>query len=569
MKQSRMFIPTLRSEVSDDATAKSLLFMQKAGMIKQTAAGIFTYLPLAQIILDKIETITKEEMEKIQSYELTMPILQPKEMWDESGRWSKYGSELMRMKDRHDREFCLAPTAEELIVSLIRDHITSWRQLPLSLYQIQTKFRDEARPRFGLMRGREFIMKDAYSFHVDTEDLDRHFKEMEEAYDRIFKRVGLDIIKVSADNGAIGGSASTEFMAISEIGEDTLVFSKDSAYQANLEKAEAIYDVVDASNEEKKELQLVDTPNVSKVEDIANFLNIDLNRTAKYIAYKDDLTDRYVLAIGPGNYEINETKLNNIVDGDLRTLSDEELVEQGLIKGYIGAVNLKTKDPFILVVDDSIPNMTNHTAGGNIVDTHYININYGRDYTADHIGDIKEVKEGDLDIASKKPLTFAKGIEVGHIFKLGTAYSQPLKCNYLNKDQKLTPMEMGCYGLGISRVIMAIVESYLNEENNGLVWPEELQPFDIHLLVVDTKKDDQVKLADELESKLEGLGYKVLLDDRKERIGSKFADSDLIGIRKRIVVGRQASEGIVEFVDQLENNKEELSIEDLLTKLKR
>jgi len=567
MKQSRMFIPTLRSEVGEDTVAKSLLYMQKAGMIKQVAAGIFTYLPLAQMILDNLIAITKEEMDKINSTQLTMPILQPKELWDEAGRWSKYGSELMRMKDRHQRDFALAPTAEELIVATVRDHVTSWRQLPLSLYQIQTKFRDEARPRFGLMRGREFIMKDAYSFHTDTDDLDIHYLEMEKAYDAIFKRIGLDIIKVSADNGAIGGSASTEFMAISEIGEDTLVYSKASGYQANLEKAQAIYDVVDASNEQAKELELVDTPNVSKVEDIANFLKIDLNRTAKYIAYKDDLTNRYVLAIGPGNYEINETKLNNVVDGDLRTLTDAELEEQGLIKGFIGAVNLKTKDPFILVVDESIPNMTNHTAGGNVVDTHYININYGRDYTADYVADIKEVKEGDLDIESKQPLTFAKGIEVGHIFKLGTAYSQPLKCNYLNKDQKLVPMEMGCYGLGISRVLMALVESYLNEDNNAIVWPSEIAPYDVHVVIVDIKKDAQTDLASKIYEELTNKGLKVLLDDRNERVGSKFADADLIGIRQRIVVGKKAIENIVEYVDRANDVKEDVSVTDILDKV--
>lgn len=567
MKQSRMFIPTSKTEVNDEGTAKSFLLMQRAGMIKQVAAGIFTYLPLANKVMNKIEQITREELEKINSVEMTMPIMQPKELWEESGRWSKYGNELVRLKDRHERDFCLQPTAEELITSTIRDHIKSWRQLPLSVYQIQTKFRDEARPRFGLMRGREFIMKDAYSFHTDFEDLTIHYHEMEQCYDRIFERCGLNVIKVSADNGAIGGSDSMEFMAVSSIGEDTLVYCTECGYQANIEKATAKYDVVEANDEKQEELKLVDTPNISKVEDIANFLNMPLNRTAKYITYKDDEKDEYYMAIAPGNYEINETKLNNLVNGDLRMLTDDELVEQGLIKGFIGAVNFNPKDKFTIVIDESIKNMTNHTAGGNVIDTHYININYGRDYTADFVGDIKEVKEGDTCPECDAKLQFAKGIEVGHIFKLGDVYSKAMNCTYLNQDQKLIPMQMGCYGLGVSRLIMAVIEAYANEDNNSLVWPDELQPYDVHLIVVDTKKEDQYNLANKLYEQLKAEGLDVLFDDRKERAGSKFADSDLIGIRKRIVVGKKAAENIVEYLDRKNDEKIEVDATNILNYL--
>ncbi|WP_423364557.1 proline--tRNA ligase [Mycoplasma sp. P36-A1] len=567
MKQSRLFIPTQRNEINDESTAKSFLLMQKAGMIKQVAAGIFTYLPLANMVMQNIEKITREELEKISSVELTMPILQPKELWQESQRWTKYGVELMRMSDRHDREFCLAPTAEELVVSTIRDSVKSWRQLPLSVYQIQTKFRDEARPRFGLMRGREFIMKDAYSFHVDDQDLDVHYKEMEKAYDNIFKRCGLDVIKVSADNGAIGGSDSTEFMAISEIGEDTLIYCETCGYQANLEKAIAKYDIAQPNNEEVLTLKLIDTPNVSKVEDIARFLDMNLNRVAKYITYKDDITNKFYLVVSPGNYEINEVKLNNLVKGELRKLTDEELIEQGLLKGFIGPVNLKTKDRFIIVADESIENMTNHTAGGNIVDTHYININLGRDYNADFVADIKEVKETDKCVNCNDNLKFAKGIEVGHIFKLGDVYSKAMNCTYLNPEQKQVPMQMGCYGLGISRVLMAIIESHSNDENNSLIWPKEIQPFDVHLIIVDQKKEEQLNIAQELYNKLTQEGIKVLYDNRKERVGSKFADADLIGIQKRIIVGKKAVEGIVEFNDRLTEEKIEISADSVLNYL--
>ncbi|MEG0284240.1 MAG: proline--tRNA ligase [Erysipelotrichales bacterium] len=562
MKQSKMFIPTTRNTIEDDVTCKSLMLMQKAGMIKQVAAGVYTYLPLANLVLKNIENVVREELEKIDSVEMLMPTLQPRELWEETGRWTKYGVELMRLQDRHDRDFCLGPTHEEVVTSAIRDHVKSWRALPLSVYQIQTKFRDERRPRYGLMRGREFIMKDAYSFHTDAEDLHDYYLKMSDTYDRIFTRCDLKTIRVSADNGSIGGSSSTEFMSVSEIGEDTLVYCDKCGYQANLEKAVAKYDEADVQ-EDIKDIELIDTPNIAKIDEISKFLNFNPNRTAKYITYKDDETNTFYLAVCPGNYDINETKLTNLVGAnELRLLDDQELKEQGLIKGYIGAYNFKSKDEFVFVVDSSIVKLKNHTAGANEIDKHYINVNYGRDYEAKFTGDIKEVKDGDICECGAS-LEFARGIEVGHVFELGTTYSKPMKCNYLDKNQKEVPMEMGCYGLGVSRVLMAVVEAHA-VDNSSLIWPEELRPYDVHVVVVDIKKEEQLNLGLEIYQELKNAGLRVLLDDRKERAGSKFADSDLIGINNRIVVGKNAANSIVEFLDRREESKEELSKEDVI-----
>lgn len=550
MKQSQMFIPTTRVEIEENTTCKSIVLMQKAGMVKQVAAGVYTYLPLATIILKKIENIVREELDKINCVEMLMPTLAPRELWEESGRWTKYGPELMRLKDRHDRDFLLGPTHEEVITSAIRDHVKSWRALPLSLYQIQTKFRDERRPRFGLMRGREFIMKDAYSFHTDYEDLSKHYDEMAVAYKNSFDRCGLDTIKVSADNGAIGGSDSTEFMSISEIGEDTLVYCKECGYQANLEKAVAQYNEAKIENEEVKDLEFIDTPNTATIEEISAFLDFPTNRIVKYITYIDDATGKMYMVMCAGNYEINETKLNNLIKGQtLRLLEEEEIVEQGLFRGYIGAVNLETKDKFILVADESVMKLINHTAGGNVRHKHYINVNPHRDYTPDIVGDIKEVNEGDLCTCGAE-LQFAKGIEVGHIFKLGTTYSVPMRCTFLDQNQNEIPMEMGCYGIGISRILMAVVEAHTNENKSSLIYPKELQPFDVHLLVIDTKKEEQVKLAEEVYATLKNCGIKVLFDDRRERAGSKFADSDLIGIKNRIIVGNKSADNLIEFINR-------------------
>ncbi|MGL4383465.1 MAG: proline--tRNA ligase [Bacilli bacterium] len=560
MKQSKMFIPTTRATSNDDATSKSLAFMQRAGMIKQIAAGVYTYLPYSMIILNKIQQIIREEMALIDSVELLMPSMQPKELWEKSGRWEKYGKELMRFQDRHERDFCLGPTHEEVIVSVVKDHLTSWRQLPLSLYQIQTKFRDELRPRFGLMRGREFIMKDAYSFHANPQSLDDHFKAMEQAYDQIFTRCSLDIIKVSADNGSIGGSDSTEFMAISDIGEDTLVYCENCGYQANLEKAIAHYDI-EEKQELKKDIEKVKTPQKSSVEDVALFLNTPLNKVAKNMLYLDEDQNQIYLVVIPGHYQVNETKLVNLIKANnIRLLSDEEIINNNLVKGFVGLVNLNNKQ-IKVVIDESLLLLNNIVVGANENDYHFINVNLD-DYHYDLKGDLKEVASTDLCHVCQQPLSFAKGIEVGHIFKLGDAYSSKFQAQYLDQDQKKQNIEMGCYGLGVSRLLMAIVERRSFE--NHIIWPTELVPYDYHIIIVDLKKDDQVSNANLLYHHLIKEGYQVLLDDTNERAGSKFANADLIGASKKIIVGGKASEGLVEISDVKTGIKEEISIATIL-----
>ncbi|MDR1782262.1 MAG: proline--tRNA ligase [Bacilli bacterium] len=568
MKQSRFLIPTSKVEIGDDVTCKSLSFMLKAGMIKQIAAGVYSYLPLAWNIIKKIEDIVRLEMNKAESYELNMPIMQPKELWDESGRWEKYGKELMRMKDRKDRDFCLQPTSEEVITTIVRDNVKSWRLLPLNLFQIQTKFRDEARPRFGLMRGREFIMKDSYSFDLNEEGLDYQYHLMEKAYENIFNKCGLKTIKVNADNGAIGGSESIEFMAVSEIGEDTLVYCDKCGYQANLEKATANYDFA-IVNEDIKDIELIDTPNIMSIDDIASFLSFETNRTAKYITFKDDTNNKYYLVVIQGNYDINETKLLNLVKAqELRMLSDDEIIEQNLVKGFIGAINFNPKDKFIIVLDEALLKLKNFTAGANVKDKHYINVNYERDFKADFIGDVKEVHTNDKCVVCNETLSFDKGIEVGQIFKLGTVYSEALGCTYLDKNQKAQPMWMGCYGIGISRILMAVVEAYVNEDNNSIIYPKLLQPFDVHLIMVDGKKEKQLSLANEISDLLVDNNINVLFDDRHERVGSKFADSDLIGVNIRIIVGKKADENVVELVNRLDSTKIEINKDELLKTIK-
>lgn len=557
MLQSRLFIPTTKEVTKDQI--KSFQLLQKSGMIKQLAAGVYTYLPQAYTILKNIETIIREELEAIDCYEMLMPTLQPKELWEESGRWQKYGAELMRMKDRHDREFCLGPTHEEVVVHAIRDHINSYKKLPLALFQIQTKFRDEKRPRFGLMRGREFIMMDAYSFHTDLESLDVYYDKMAQAYTNILNRLEISFRGVGADSGAIGGSGSMEFMALSSIGEDTIVYCDDCGYAVNLEKAESVIEPNQV--EQFKQVEKVSTPSVTKIEDLAAFLNIELSRIAKTLVYIDDITSEVYLVVIRGDYEVNEVKLLNQTKAEsLRLVTDGELVDLGLVKGYISVVDSKYK----VVADKSMQGLCNFVSGANEVDYHLTNLNFDRDIKVDEFVDIREVKEFEKCCCGGT-LNFAKGIEVGHIFKLQDTYSSKLGATYLDQNQKSQPIMMGCYGIGVSRLLMAIMEEKGHEK--GIVWPESIQPFDYHVVIVDTKKAEQVELANQLYQTLKTKGYRVLLDDRAERVGSKFADSDLIGVRKRIIVGKKASENIVEYLDRKEDMKTEYVVEDLLCQI--
>ncbi|MED3552154.1 proline--tRNA ligase [Cytobacillus praedii] len=539
MKQSMTLIPTLR-EIPADAEIKSHQLLLRAGFIRQNASGIYSYLPLAQKVLRKIETIVREEMDHAGAVELLMPALQAAELWQESGRWYTYGPELMRLKDRHERDFALGATHEEVITSLIRDEIKSYKKLPLALYQIQTKFRDEKRPRFGILRGREFIMKDAYSFHSSQASLDEMYDKLYQAYTNIFTRCGLNFRAVIADSGAMGGKDTHEFMVLSEIGEDTIAYSDTSNYAANIEMAPVI-NTYEKSNEPQKELQKVKTENKKTIEEVSEFLNVTKEQCIKSLLFKVD--DKHVLVLVRGDHEVNDIKLKNLFEAAEVELAgaDEANKILGCSFGSLGPVGV---DSVEIIADHAIAGIANAVCGANEEDVHFINVNPDRDFKVTKYADLRFIQEGDLSPDGEGTILFAKGIEVGHIFKLGTRYSEAMGATYLDENGRNQPMIMGCYGIGVSRVMAAIVEQYNDE--NGLLWPTDISPFDIHLIPINTKDESQAVLAEELYVQLKKSGRDVLMDDRQERPGVKFADSDLIGLPIRITIGKKAAEGIVE-----------------------
>ncbi|WP_057763240.1 proline--tRNA ligase [Cytobacillus praedii] len=539
MKQSMTLIPTLR-EIPADAEIKSHQLLLRAGFIRQNASGIYSYLPLAQKVLRKIETIVREEMDHAGAVELLMPAMQAAELWQESGRWYTYGPELMRLKDRHERDFALGATHEEVITSLIRDEIKSYKKLPLALYQIQTKFRDEKRPRFGILRGREFIMKDAYSFHSSQASLDEMYDKLYQAYTNIFTRCGLNFRAVIADSGAMGGKDTHEFMVLSEIGEDTIAYSDTSNYAANIEMAPVI-NTYEKSNEPQKELQKVKTENKKTIEEVSEFLNVTKEQCIKSLLFKVD--DKHVLVLVRGDHEVNDIKLKNLFEAAEVELAgaDEANKILGCSFGSLGPVGV---DSVEIIADHAIAGIANAVCGANEEDVHFINVNPDRDFKVTKYADLRFIQEGDLSPDGEGTILFAKGIEVGHIFKLGTRYSEAMGATYLDENGRNQPMIMGCYGIGVSRVMAAIVEQYNDE--NGLLWPTDISPFDIHLIPINTKDESQAVLAEELYVQLKKSGRDVLMDDRQERPGVKFADSDLIGLPIRITIGKKAAEGIVE-----------------------
>ncbi|TCJ05952.1 proline--tRNA ligase [Cytobacillus praedii] len=539
MKQSMTLIPTLR-EIPADAEIKSHQLLLRAGFIRQNASGIYSYLPLAQKVLRKIETIVREEMDHTGAVELLMPAMQAAELWQESGRWYTYGPELMRLKDRHERDFALGATHEEVITSLIRDEIKSYKKLPLALYQIQTKFRDEKRPRFGILRGREFIMKDAYSFHSSQASLDEMYDKLYQAYTNIFTRCGLNFRAVIADSGAMGGKDTHEFMVLSEIGEDTIAYSDTSNYAANIEMAPVI-NTYEKSNEPQKELQKVKTENKKTIEEVSEFLNVTKEQCIKSLLFKVD--DKHVLVLVRGDHEVNDIKLKNLFEAAEVELAgaDEANKILGCSFGSLGPVGV---DSVEIIADHAIAGIANAVCGANEEDVHFINVNPDRDFKVTKYADLRFIQEGDLSPDGEGTILFAKGIEVGHIFKLGTRYSEAMGATYLDENGRNQPMIMGCYGIGVSRVMAAIVEQYNDE--NGLLWPTDISPFDIHLIPINTKDESQAVLAEELYVQLKKSGRDVLMDDRQERPGVKFADSDLIGLPIRITIGKKAAEGIVE-----------------------
>ncbi|KEK09666.1 prolyl-tRNA synthetase [Lysinibacillus sphaericus] len=540
MKQSKTFIPTLR-EVPADAEVKSHKQLLRAGFIRQNTSGVYSYLPLAKRVLSKIETIIREEMEAINSIELLMPSLQSAELWQESGRWEKYGPELMRLKDRHDRDFALGPTHEEVITTLVRDEIKSYKKLPLTLYQIQTKFRDEKRPRFGLLRGREFIMKDAYSFHASRESLDETYDDMYRAYSNIFSRLGLNYRAVIADAGSIGGKGTHEFMVLSEIGEDTIAYSDASDYAANIEMAEVIADY-QTSDEALKEVEKVATPDQKTIEEVSAFLQVMPANVIKSLIF--DVDGELVVVLARGDHEINDIKLKNALEAGSVELASEAAIREllGCGVGSIGPVKLPVDVK--VVADHAIKSIRNGIAGANEDGFHLVNVNPERDFAVNDYLDIRFIQEGDPSPDGQGTIKFAEGIEVGHIFKLGTTYSAKMNGTFLDEQGKSQPFIMGCYGIGVSRILAAVAEHFQDE--NGFTWPTQLAPYDIHVVPVNTKDEAQVALADELYGLLKSYRYDVLLDDRAERAGVKFADADLIGLPVRVTVGKKATEGIVE-----------------------
>ncbi|MGN5882817.1 proline--tRNA ligase [Staphylococcus simulans] len=560
MRQSKVFIPTMR-EVPAEAEALSHQLLLKAGLIKQSTSGIYSYLPLATRVLNNITSIIREEMEKIDAVEILMPALQPSELWEESGRWDAYGSELMRLTDRNGRQFALGPTHEEVVTSIVRDELKSYKQLPLTLFQIQSKFRDEKRPRFGLLRGREFIMKDAYSFHADEASLDETYHEMYDAYGRIFKRAGINARPVVADSGAIGGSHTHEFMALSEIGEDTIVYSENSDYAANIEKAEVVYEP-NNDQEALLELEKVETPNAHTAQEVADLLNRPLDQIAKSMVFKVD--GEFIIVLVRGHHEINDVKLKAYFGTDnIELVSQDEIVNLvGANPGSIGPIQEKG---IKIYADNFIQEISNLVVGANEDGYHFINANPERDFNVEAFGDFRFILEGESLSDGSGAAKFAEGIEVGQVFKLGTKYSEAMNATFLDNQGKAQPLIMGCYGIGVSRTLSAIVEQ--NNDDNGIIWPKSVTPFEVHLITINPKKEDQRELGDQLYSELQS-SFDVLYDDRKERAGVKFNDADLIGIPVRVVVGKRAAEGIVEVKRRDTGDSDEVAASELLDYVK-
>lgn len=566
MRLSKMHLKTLR-EVPNEAEIASHILLVRSGMIRKLVSGVYGFMPLGWKAARKIENIIREEMDNAGGQEIHMSAIQPAEIWQESGRWYAYGPELWRLKDRNGRDFCLGPTHEEIFTDIVRTDVSSYRQLPMNLYQIQTKYRDEARPRFGLMRSREFIMKDAYSFDADFEGLDKSYNEMYDAYDRIFTRCDLDFRPVEADTGAIGGSNSHEFTAISEVGESEIAYCENCDMAATVERAECI----DAKpeNDEMLTLEKVSTPGTKTIEAVADYLKIDKSRTIKallFVTYDNEGdVDNYVAAFVRGDRNLNKVKLINALNVPEHAIefADEEEMgyETGCVGGFTGPIGLTNCK---IVVDSELVNLKNLCAGANEKEHHLINVNYGRDYTGDIVTDIKTLKEGDPCPQCGEPVKHARGIEVGQVFKLGTKYSESMGAMYKDENQQDHPIVMGCYGIGVTRTLAAVVEQH--HDDNGIIWPMSVAPYHVIITLVKPNDEIQTLVADKIYSELGIAGVEVILDDRKERPGVKFKDADLLGIPVRITVGKLAGEGVVEYKLRREEEKIEVSIDEAISK---
>ena len=567
MKLSKMHLKTLR-EVPNEAEIPSHILLLRAGMIRKLVSGVYGFMPLGWRSVRKIEDIVRSEMDAAGGQEIHMSAVQPAELWKESGRWYAYGPELWRLKDRNDRDFCLGPTHEEIFTDIVRNDISSYRQLPVNLYQIQTKYRDEARPRFGLMRSREFIMKDAYSFDRDFEGLDKSYQDMYEAYEKIFTRCGLTFRPVEADTGAIGGSNSHEFTALSEVGESEIAYCEKCDMAATVERAECVDDKPDSDVQELP-MEEVNTPGTKTIEEVAAYLGLDKKQTIKallFVKYDNEGNeDGYVAAFVRGDRELNMTKLVNALDIPEHAIefADEEKMSAvtGCVGGFTGPVGLHD---CTVVVDSELTGFKNMCAGACREDYHLINVNYGRDYTGDIVTDIKVLAEGDACPVCGAPVKHARGIEVGQVFKLGTKYSEAMGAVYKDENMHDHPIVMGCYGIGVTRTLAAVVEQHHDE--NGIIWPMSVAPY--HVIITVMKPDDavQAETADKIYEALLDSGAEVLMDDRKERPGVKFKDADLLGIPIRITVGRGAAEGKVEYKLRREADKTEMTVEESISK---
>ena len=566
MRMSKMHFKTLR-EVPAEAEIPSHILLTRAGMIRKLVSGVYGFMPLGWRTLRKIEQIVREEMDAAGGQEILMSALQPSELWEESGRWYQYGPELFRLKDRNDRQFCLGPTHEEIFTDIVRSDISSWRQLPQNLYQIQHKYRDEARPRFGLMRSREFIMKDAYSFDLDEAGLDKSYQDMYDAYSKVFTRCGLTFRPVEADSGAIGGNNSHEFTALSEVGESEIAYCESCDMAATSERAACVDEV--PADEEMLAMEEVHTPGTKTIEEVCNFLGLPKEKSIKallFVTYDENYEQNgYVAAFIRGDRELNMTKLINALDIPEHAIefADEKAMGAvtGAVGGFTGPVGLHD---CTIVVDSELPAHKNMCAGACEEDHHLINVNYGRDYEGDIVTDLKLLKEGDPCPCCGKPVKYARGIEVGQVFKLGTKYSKAMGATYKDDNQQDHDIVMGCYGIGVTRTMAAIVEQH--HDDNGIIWPMAVAPY--HVIITLVKPDDEVQagVAESLYQELTSKGAEVLLDDRKERPGVKFKDADLIGIPVRITVGRDAADGVVEFKERAKEENEKITAEEAAAK---
>jgi len=564
MRWSRYFLPTLR-EVPAEAEVISHQLMLRAGMIRKLAAGIYSYLPLGLRVLQKVREIIREEMNRKGALEVYLPVVQPAELWQESGRWQLYGKELLRFKDRHDRDFCLGPTHEEVITDLVRREVKSYRQLPLNLYQIQTKFRDEVRPRFGLMRGREFEMKDAYSFDKDEEGANKSYQDMYDAYCKIFERCDLNFRAVEADTGPIGGSYSHEFMVLAATGEDTLVGCEVCSYAANMEKAEVRYEPVQVQGVQQKELEKVYTPGIKTVKDLMAFLGCGSDQMVKTLIFQVD--DRPVAALVRGDHEVNPTKLKNLLGAEVVEMAHEETIRRvsGAPVGFAGPVGLKGIE---IIADLAVQGMVNFVTGANEADRHLKNVNLNRDFKVDRFADIRQALEGEpCPRCETGRLRITRGIEVGHVFKLGTKYSKAMGATFLDPEGREQYILMGCYGIGVGRTVAAAIEQ--NHDENGIIWPVPIAPFHVLVLPVNITDSRMMVAAEKIYQQLLAEGIEALMDDRDERPGAKFKDADLIGIPIRVTVGNLAvSEGKVEIKRRRTGEVEKIPIEEASRRIK-